>query len=73
MSKSLLFNNWEVQEQRSISSDMNDFDQYRTMYHTVVNNSKKVHNMFKELEIKVIGSGQLLGIEDAVLLSTNRK
>lgn len=52
---------------------MNDFDQYRTMYHTVVNNSKKVHNMFKELEIKVIGSGQLLGIEDAVLLSTNRK
>ena len=73
MSKSKLFNNLELQDKKSISCDMNDFDKYRTMYHTVINDFKKVHNLYKRREIKVIGSGQLLGIEDAVLLSTNRK
>ena len=46
---------------------------YRQSYHTVVNRSKKKHQAMKNVEIKVVGPGQLLGSEDAVLNNSNRK
>lgn len=72
-SESLAFEQNDDKHEVNIVHDMNNFDIYRTMYHTVVNNAKKVHTTSKEVEIKVIGSGQLLGIEDAILKSSNKK
>jgi CRP-like cAMP-binding protein len=53
--------------------DQYHLDFYRSAYHQLVNNSKKVHSVSREIEIKVVGSGNLLGVEDAVLNNSNKK
>jgi CRP-like cAMP-binding protein len=50
-----------------------ELDSYRQAYHMIINNSKKTHSITKDIEIKIIGPGQLLGAEDAVLNNSNHK
>jgi len=48
-------------------------DEFKSAYHCLVNNSKKLHSVSRDIEIKVVSSGHLLGVEDAVLNNSNRK
>ena len=55
------------------SDNPSTLDGYRQSYHLLVNRSKRKHLVAKDVEIKVVGPGQLLGSEDAVLNNSNHK
>lgn len=37
------------------------------MYHSAINNAKVMHTLAKDLEMRILGVGQFLGIEDSLI------
>lgn len=54
-------------------SESYDINLYKSLYHSTVNKSKHAHKFSKELELRILGSGQFLGIEDALLKHAKNK
>ena len=52
------------------NSRATSFESYRQNYHTIINNSQRTHRVSKDIEIKVVGSGHLIGVEDSILSSS---
>jgi len=46
---------------------VDDSHDFQSLYHSTVNQSKGVHNYSKDLELRIQGEGQLLGLEDSLL------
>ena len=50
-----------INKENSLSERSNSLENYRQSYHAVINRSKKKHTVTKDVEIKVVGPGNLLG------------
>ena len=45
---------------------------FKSLYHSTINKTKTTHRFAKELELRILGGGQFLGIEDALLKPSNK-
>ena len=54
-------------------SESYDINPFKSLYHSTINKSKLAHRFAKDLELRILGSGQFLGIEDALLKHSKDK